>query len=719
MALFTSPLFFDYSLFQGHKQHSFTSGERLGGLLRRASPVVKIQLSARATMRLESGAGESRKGAAILWYKNDLRIDDHPGFVAASKHPTILPLYVFDRRIVSRLPDEMLELLIFALEDLRKSLKDRGSNLMIRFGDAEGVIEALVKEVKATNIYAEEEVEYHLCIVLDAVQKVVNSTALSSAEGRPRLVAWNCSLYDNKSLEDLPASNDDFKKLRIPVVSPVSPNELPDSKMDFVWGDVPSLDDLRKFVENNVVRLEDEWTAATMINERLKEQFVINSSPFRGVKLVNVEKIENESSQVEERKRPERSAFITQQGTFVAGGTSAVLNALAAYLRYLEGTARGDWQELHVKLCEAETREGASFGALFGPALQLGIISRRRVYYEAIKYEKERNGGFLSPFGYSAATISAAIDTVCSMEWYRLLALKSQVAEEGTFSVRIWRWNGYLIHYTVSGEGGPAILLVHGFGAFLDHFRDNIGQVAESGNRVWAMTLVGFGKSEKPNIVYTEIMWAKLVRDFIIEVVGEPVHLVGNSIGGYFVAIAAGLWPAIAKSVVLVNSAGNVTPEPSVVQLSEDRQTSGAAWLGARLLLLYLRLNIRSILKSFYPAKMERVDDQLIYEMLRASHDPGVLVVLECIFGFDLSLPLNSLLKGFEGKILVVQGMRDPLSDSRSKLAVIREHCKGIAIRELDAGHCPHDELPAVFNAVLKEWVLTVESEVVSAGLTR
>lgn len=73
---------------------------------------------------------------------------------------------------------------------------------------------------------------------------------------------------------------------------------------------------------------------------------------------------------------------------------------------------------------------------------------------------------------------------------------------------------------------------MHGFGAFLEHYRDNIGGIAEGGNRVWALTTLGFGKSEKPNTVYTEVMWAELLRDFIVEVVREPVHLVGNSIGG-------------------------------------------------------------------------------------------------------------------------------------------------------------------------------------------
>lgn len=42
------------------------------------------------------------------------------------------------------------------------------------------------------------------------------------------------------------------------------------------------------------------------------------------------------------------------------------------------------------------------------------------MYIEAVKYEKERNGGFLSPFGYSTTTAAAAINTVSSMEVFLL-----------------------------------------------------------------------------------------------------------------------------------------------------------------------------------------------------------------------------------------------------------------------------------------------------------
>lgn len=54
-----------------------------------------------------------------------------------------------------------------------------------------------------------------------------------------------------------------------------------------------------------------------------------------------------ESSLVLEKtqRRKSMSSLFVEGGNQVRGGTDAVLNALAAYLRYLEGTARYDWQE--------------------------------------------------------------------------------------------------------------------------------------------------------------------------------------------------------------------------------------------------------------------------------------------------------------------------------------------------------------------------------------
>ncbi|GMY07764.1 cryptochrome dash, chloroplastic/mitochondrial [Fagus crenata] len=657
----------------------------------------------------ESHQSEPNNGASsILWFKHDLRVDDHPGLVAASKSRALVPLYVFDHRILSRYSDEMQEMVLFAVEDLRKSLKELGSDLMIRFGSAENVIQELVKEVKATNVYAEEEVEYDIRMVMDIVKETLET--VFSREGSARLVLWQTPFYDIKNLKDLPASHDDFRKLQFSITSPVPPPTLPSGKMELDWGPLPTFDVLKEFMNKNRCKPQKGWTS---IKEISAESILLKKLLKPGESNQNDLSVRNT-----QRKLPDKSAFVTQKGNFVGGGTNTVLNALAGYLRYLEGTARDDWQEVHGRVRNAETRDGASFTTLFGPALCLGILSRRKVHYDAIKYEKDRNAGFLSPFGYSAATIAAAVDAVCSMEWYWLMGLKNLISYNGTYSIRIWRWKGHLIQYAVFGHEGPAILLVHGFGAFLEHYRDNIYGIAEGGNRVWALTILGFGKSEKPNTVYTEVMWAELLRDFIVEVVGEPVHLVGNSIGGYIGAIAACFWHALVKSIVLINSAGNVVPGYSSVPFTKERQTSVASWLGARLLLFYLRLRLKDIVKNCYPTKPERVDDRLVNEMLRASYDPGVPVVLESIFSFNLSIPLNYLLEGFEEKVLIIQGMKDPISDSKSKLAMLKEHCAGVVIRELDAGHCPHDELPEEVNSMICEWVGLVRSKLPAESLS-
>ncbi|KAM3730380.1 hypothetical protein ACB098_12G082900 [Castanea mollissima] len=676
------------------------------------SPTPRLaRLSLRAKIAESDDKGEPSNGVAssILWFKHDLRVDDHPGLIAAaSNSQALIPLYVFDHRILSRFSDEMQEMVLFAVEDLRKSLKELGSDLMIRFGSAENVIQELVKEVKATNVYAEEEVEYDVRVIMDVVKETLET--VYSEERSARLVLWQTPFYDITTLKDLPASHDDFQKLQFSITSPVPPPTLPSAKLELDWGPLPTFDVLKEFMNKNGCNRQKGWT---LIKEKSAESILRR-------KLRKPDKSNRNDLSVRRtpRKQVEKSAFVTQKGNIVGGGTNTVLNALAAYLRYLEGTARDDWQEVHEQVRNAETRDGASFTALFGPALCLGIISRRRVHYEAITYEKDRNAGFLSPFGYSAVTIGAAADAVCSMEWYWLLGLKSIASYNGMYSIQIWRWKGHLIQYTVSGHEGPAILLVHGFGAFLEHYRDNICGIAEGGNRVWALTILGFGKSEKPNTVYTEVMWADLLRDFIVEVVGEPVHLVGNSIGGYIVAIVACSWHALVKSIVLINSAGNVIPGYSFVPFTKDRQTSGASWLGARLLLFFLRLRLKDIMKDYYPTKPERVDDWLVNEMLRASYDPGVPVVLESIFSFNLSIPLNFLLEGIEEKVLIIQGMKDPISDSKSKLAMLKEHCAGVAIKELDAGHCPHDELPEDVNSMICEWVASVQSKLPAESLS-
>ncbi|XP_066390608.1 uncharacterized protein [Miscanthus floridulus] len=652
--------------------------------------------------------------AAVVWFKHDLRIDDHPGLAAAVSEPRrpVVPLYVFDRRILAGYSDKMLELLLFALKDLKMALKSQDSDLLIGLGNAEDVVLKLVNEVQAGLIFTEEEVEYRMRDVLANVESSLSNGPFSWGSP-PKIVAWSAPLYDYKNLAAVSTSHDEFLKKKIPLATPLAAATLPALNLELDTGPLPTLEELKCFLKD--IAPEDNWaplksmSAISILKKTISQRKIKSNATLSTSNGENIEDITMDSGS--SRKRIINSMFASENSLEVRGGTDITLDALSAYLKYLEGTGNASWQELHDKVRLAETRYGASFYILFGPAIQLGVISRRKAYMETIQYEKDRNAGFLSPFGYSTPTVTAAVDAICSMEWYWLLASKSQVCVEGKYPIRIWRWKGYLVQYTFLGNEGPAVLLVHGFGAFLEHFRDNIDKIADMGHRVWAITLVGFGKSEKPNVNYSELFWSELLRDFIVDIVREPVHLLGNSIGGYICAIAAGLWPSLAKSLVLLNSAGSVVPSYSFVPLSEqERRTS--SWLSslqAQLLLLFLRARAEGILKEYYPTRTERVDKPLLDQIVRASYDPGAATVLESVFNFNLSIPLNFLFDSFGGKILVIQGMKDPLTKSEAFVTMLREHCSKVQIRELNAGHAPHDEVPDEVNTILCKWVEQIE----------
>ncbi|KAK3129616.1 hypothetical protein QOZ80_6BG0482390 [Eleusine coracana subsp. coracana] len=658
-------------------------------------------------------ASNASAAAAVVWFKHDLRIDDHPGLVAAAAEPRrpVVPLYVFDHRILAGYSDKKLELLLFALKDLKVILKSQESDLLVGLGNSEDVILKLVNEVQAGLIFTEEEVEYGACSVLANVESSLSNGSFSWGSP-PKIVSWSAPLYEYKSLIEVPTSHVQFLKAKLPMPTPVPAPNLPALNVDLNADCLPTLEELKGFLKNSRTQ-EDNWVPLRSVSAKsiLKKTF-----DQRKIKSTVTSNISNGGS-IEDTimvsatsgRRITDSMFASENSLEVRGGTGITLDALAAYLKYLEGTGKASWQELHDKVRLAETRDGASFYTLFGTAIQLGVISRRRVYHEAIQYEKDRNAGFLSPFGYSTPTVTAAVNAICSMEWYWQLALISQLCIEGKYPVRIWRWKGYLVQYTVCGHEGPAVLLVHGFGAFLEHFRDNIGNIADSGHQVWAITMVGFGKSEKPNVNYSELFWSELLRDFISDVVRQPVHLVGNSIGGYICAITAGLWPSLAKSLVLLNSAGSIVPNYPFIPLSEERQTSWLSRLSSQLLLLFLRSRVEGILKDYYPTRTERVDKSLVDQIIRASYDPGAVTVIESIFNFNLSIPLNFLFDSFGGRILVVQGMKDPLRKSDVFVTMLREHCRKVHIRELEAGHAPHDEVPDEVNSLLCEWMEETE----------
>jgi pimeloyl-ACP methyl ester carboxylesterase len=112
---------------------------------------------------------------------------------------------------------------------------------------------------------------------------------------------------------------------------------------------------------------------------------------------------------------------------------------------------------------------------------------------------------------------------------------------------RDWIWRGWLTRYTYQRESQgavdrPPLLLIHGFGAGIGHWRYNIPELSQH-TSVYGLDLLGFGASEKAVAPYQISLWAEQVHDFWKAFIGQPMVLVGNSLGSSVCLAVAATYP--------------------------------------------------------------------------------------------------------------------------------------------------------------------------------
>ena len=279
-----------------------------------------------------------------------------------------------------------------------------------------------------------------------------------------------------------------------------------------------------------------------------------------------------------------------------------------------------------------------------------------------------------------------------------------------TISSNYWQWQGHSLHYVKAGTRGekPPLLLIHGFGASTDHWRKNIAQL-QADFEVWAIDLLGFGRSAKPNLAYSGNLWRDQLHEFINQVIGQPVVLVGNSLGGYAALCVAAQRSEAAAGLVLLNSAGpfsDATPQQQNWRGKLIRSVLRQPWANY-FLFQYVRQKsvIRKTLEKVYFDR-EAVTEQLVEEIYRPSCDRGALQVFASVFKSPQGEKVDVLLQDLYCPLLMLWGEKDPWINAQERGAKFRQHYPNLTEYYLEAGHCPHDEIPEQVNHLLSSWVV-------------
>lgn len=118
---------------------------------------------------------------------------------------------------------------------------------------------------------------------------------------------------------------------------------------------------------------------------------------------------------------------------------------------------------------------------------------------------------------------------------------------------------GTEVHYYRAdfGAKGPPLVLLHGLGADAHNFTFTIAPFAKHFSRVYALSLPGCGFSPVPMSGPLDVYGHfEVLRRFILEVVGEKVVLLGNSLGGALTLFQMMAGPESLHAAILVAPAG-------------------------------------------------------------------------------------------------------------------------------------------------------------------
>jgi deoxyribodipyrimidine photo-lyase len=134
----------------------------------------------------------------LVWYRNDLRVFDHPALDAAVEDPgPVVPVFLQEPEHEE--PWAMGEAaqwwLHHALADLGRALVDRGSRLVLRSGDAVDELVQLSRAVDADRVRFTERVQPHLSQRADEVVAELEDEGLDVVEHDGRL------LHDPEAIE--------------------------------------------------------------------------------------------------------------------------------------------------------------------------------------------------------------------------------------------------------------------------------------------------------------------------------------------------------------------------------------------------------------------------------------------------------------------------------------------------------------------------------------
>ena len=285
-----------------------------------------------------------------------------------------------------------------------------------------------------------------------------------------------------------------------------------------------------------------------------------------------------------------------------------------------------------------------------------------------------------------------------------------------TYDDRYVEVSGKRIRYWMEGEG-TAVVLVHGLANSVEFWQYNVAPLARS-HRVYALDLLGFGRSDKEIGTFSLPYAAASIVDFLDAVEVERASLVGNSLGGVVCAQTAVQYPERVERLILVDSAGFGRG------LSPFLRVWSIPGVGSGVFRIYQRLFPRLKRWVFYGSGS--MNEGWLAGATEVLRSPGVRENALKVVRAGVSLRkgqreelfgnLHGLLAETSVPTLIIWGNHDfvvPLAHAYAAQKLIPDSEVQIIER---CGHIPQEERPEEFNRLVLDFLSANRRGEPSAG---
>ena len=251
------------------------------------------------------------------------------------------------------------------------------------------------------------------------------------------------------------------------------------------------------------------------------------------------------------------------------------------------------------------------------------------------------------------------------------------------------------LFYRTGGDGKP-VILIHGIGASSQIWARNLDPLARN-YQVYALDMIGFGRSERSRPAYTVADHVNCLRDFMSHLKIEKTSLIGHSMGGLIALDFCLAYPEMVDKLILADSVALVNSKKSLTE-----RLICTPMLGELSVIFRSKLILKTFMAKEFYYHPERVTDEMLDSPMQADR--------AAVLKLTRTIPRTNrreAIKGIKTPTLILWGDQDRVLPRAHALILQQLIPKSQCRIFKEAGHHPQIEAAEEFNQEVSRFLAT------------